>query len=283
MYGNEVETIIDIDLANYFGTVDHKLLLHILREKIQDKRLLRYVVRMLKAGVLSNEDLTLSEEGVAQGSICSPILSNIFAHHVLDCWFEETVKDHCRGRVELHRYCDDAVISCQYEQDAKRIRKALVKRLGKYKLKLNENKTKLVKFSKSAYQQGVKQESFDFLGFTFYLGRSRKGAVLPKLKSSGKRVRSKLKNVNAWAKAVRSKYRLPEIWKKFSSKLEGHIRYYGVSFNIKSVKNFLHRAARILHKWLNRRSQKRSFTWDKFLLYIDRNPLPKARICHSLW
>lgn len=120
-FENEVETIIDIDLANYFGTIDHELLLNILREKISDKRIIRYIARMLKAGILSKGELILSDEGTAQGNICSPILSNIFAHYVIDKWFEDTVKRHCRRKIELFRYCDDAVICCQYTSDAARV------------------------------------------------------------------------------------------------------------------------------------------------------------------
>jgi len=283
LYRYEVQKVIDIDLANFFGTIDHKLLLEILQEKIKDKRLLQYIVRMFKAGVLSNGELTVSEEGVAQGSLCSPILANIFAHRVIDQWFEETVKTHCSGRVELFRYGDDGIICCQYEKDAYRIKEALAKRLAKYKLKLNEDKTKLVSFSKLAYNRGTKQQAFDFLGFTFYLGRSRKGVTIPKVKTSGKRMRNKLKRVNEWARKVRSRYRLMQIWKMFCIKLKGHIGYYGVSFNVDRTDTFLDEAVKILFKWLNRRSQKKSFDWDKYNLFLQRYPLPKARVVHSLY
>lgn len=280
---NEVETIIDIDLANYFESIDHKLLLNILQEKISDKRFIRYIARMLKAGVLSNGELILSTEGAAQGSCASPILANIFAHHVIDKWFEVTVKTHCRGKVELFRYCDDAVICCQYASDAERVKRALAGRLGKYKLNLNEEKTKLISFSRKSYTKDVRQGSFDFLGFTFYWGKSRNGKAIPKVKSSGKRLRNKLKIVNGWAKAVRNKYKLHEIWKRFCVKLDGHIRYYGVSFNIRCVERFVYRAIRILFKWLNRRSQKKSFTWEKFEQFKHEFPPPKVKIWHALF
>ncbi len=282
LYGNEVQIIIDIDLSGYFDSIDHNHLLAFLCMKIQDERFLRYVSRMLKAGVLWEGELAVSDEGVPQGSICSPILSNAFAHYVIDEWFENVVKQHCAGKVELFRYADDAVISCQYESDAKRILRALVKRLEKYGLKLNEEKTRFVSFSKRAYGQGVKQEAFDFLGFTFYIGRSRKGTPIPKVKSSGKRLRGKLKRVNQWARSVRSRYPLAEIWRMFRAKLEGHIRDYGVSFNKEHVGKFLQAATRILFKWLNRRSQLKSFDWEQFNLFMNANPLPKARIYHTL-
>jgi group II intron reverse transcriptase/maturase len=283
LYSNETRCVIDIDLANFFGSIDREIMMKILQEKIKDKRLLRYIKRMFKAGVLSEGELITREEGVVEGSICSPILANIFAHYVIDEWFEGIVKQHCRGKVELFRYCDDAVICCQYDKDASRIRTALAKRLEKYKLSLNEEKTKMVKFSIREAKQGIKQEGFDFLGFTFYLGKSRKGEIIPKVKSSGKRIRSKLRKVNDWCKAIRNLYKLPIIWKKLCIKLEGHIRYYGVTFNTRAIENFLYRVKLILLKWLNRRSQRKSLKWGQFELYIKKNPLPKVKIWHSLY
>ena len=118
--------------------------------------------------------------------------------------------------------------------------------------------------------------------FIFYLGKSKKGRIVPKVKSCGKRMSSKLKKVNDWCKYIRNKHKLPVIWKIFCSKLRGHIQYYGVTFNSKAVSNFIHQAVKIMFKWMNRRSQKKSFTWDKFYLFIERNPLPKAKIYHTL-
>ena len=280
---NEVQTIIDIDLSNFFGTINHAMLVDMMREKIKDQRFIRYIQRMLKAGVLSEQTLTISDEGVPQGSICSPVLANIYAHYVLDLWFQRVVKKHCRGRIELFRYADDAVICCRYHRDAERIKVALIKRLAKFDLRLNEDKTKLVSFSKMKRRKGIKQGAFDFLGFTFYLGRSRKGNVIPKIKTSGKRLRSKLKKVNQWARKVRNMARLPDIWKIFCAKLAGHIRYFGMSFNARHVEKFLYQATRIMFKWLNRRSQRRAFNWDQFGRFMRLFPLPRVKIYHSLY
>lgn len=283
LFSQEVHTVIDIDLSNFFGSIDHKEVVKILREKIKDECLIRYIVRMFKAGVLSDGELTVSDEGVVQGSPASPTLANIFAHYVLDEWFETVVKRHCKGRAELFRYADDEVICCQYEEDAVRIKEALGKRLSRFKLKLNDEKTSCVTFSRREYQRGKAQGVFHFLGFTFYWGRSRKGVVIPKVETHGKRMRSKLKNVNEWARQARNKYRLPLIWMKFCSKLEGHIRYFSVSFNTGRVSQFVHKAVQILFKWLNRRSQRKSFSWEKFALFIKKDPLPKIKVYQSLF
>lgn len=283
LFDNEVESVIDVDISNYFGTIDHVEMNKILREKIKDPILMRYINRMFKAGVLRANELTVNDEGVAQGSGSSPILANIYADHVIDQWFENTVKKHSHGKVEMFRYCDDIVICCRYQTDAIRIKRVLIKRLEKYKLSLNEEKTKCVNFSKRQKRHGVKQGSFDFLGFTIYLGNSRTGMIIPKLKTNHKRLRSKLKNIKTWIKRYRSIYPLKQLWKTLRAKLRGHIQYYSVSQNFRSVSCFIHRAVRIMFKWLNRRSQKKSFNWEKFALFIERHPLPSAKIHHRLF
>jgi RNA-directed DNA polymerase len=282
LYRNHVRTVIDVDLENFFGEIDHELLEEMLRKKIKDEKFMRYIKRMFKAGMLSKSTLIISDEGVPQGSCCSPVLANIFAHYVIDEWFEHTVKPRCRDSVELFRYCDDAVICCQSEKDAQRIKLALSKRLAKFKLKLNEKKTKFVSFSKWAYKRGEKQGSFDFLGFSFYWGKSRQGAMVPKVKTSGKRMQSKLKKVKLWVRENKDRNKLPWIWKKFCIKLKGHIRYYGVSYNYR-VKIFVYKALGILYKWLNRRSQRKSFTWEKFWKFVERNSLPQIKVYHKLF
>ena len=283
LHNNAIQTIIDIDLKNFFGTIDHRILESILKEKIKDTKFIRYINRMFKAGVLSNGDMVMSDEGVPQGSICSPILSNIFAHYAIDLWIEEMVKPNCKGKVNLFRYADDAIICCQYDGDALRIRKALTKRLEKFKLELNEEKTKQVPFDKRLIAQGIEQGTFDFLGFTFYWGKAKSGRIIPKLKTKAKTMRSKLNKVKEWIKKVKDKIPLKQIWKTFTAKLRGHINYYGVSHNAEHVSTFLNGAKRIVFKWLNRRSQRKSFTWEQFAKYMTTHPLPTVKIVHKLF
>lgn len=282
LFSNEVETIIDVDLSNYFGRIDRERLEELLSIKIKDTRFLRYINRLFKAGILADGELTISEEGVVQGSCCSPVLANIYAHYVIDTWLEE--KAICtKGEVRMFRFADDCVICCRYETDALQIKEALTERLAEFNLKLNEAKTKMVAFSKRKYNQGIKQDSFDFLGFTFYLGKSRSGFTIPKGKTIGKRFRAKLKKITEWARANRNAAPLKDIWQIFCSKLRGHIQYYGISHNMKSIGRFSYAAIRIMFKWLNRRSQRRSFTWESFGLFMKQYPPPKAEIKHKLF
>lgn len=283
LYDEEVETVIDVDLAKFFDTIDRQILKDFLQLKIKDTKFMRYISRMFKAGVLANDDLILSDEGVVQGSCASPILANVMAHHVIDIWLEETVKPLMKGNIKIFRYADDLVICCRYEKEAVRIKQALSKRLAKFKLTMNEEKTVMVSFSKINCRRGIKQDTFDFLGFTFYLGRSLKGAVIPKLKTNGKRLRSKLKRVNEWARQIRNQRPLKEIWETFCSKLRGHIQYYGVSFNCKAISKFRYAAIRIMFKWLNRRSQRKSFDWEHFELFMDKHPTPTVKVHHKLF
>ena len=279
----EVDTVIDVDLSNYFGSISHHEVINIISKKVSDQKLIRYLIRMFKSGVLANGELTVTDEGVPQGSGCSPVIANIFAHIVIDDWINNTVKAHCDGLVKMVRYADDIVICCQYNRDAERIKIALDNQLTKFGLKMNEDKTKLVKFSVRKKRRDEDQGTFDFLGFTYYIAKSRKKYYLVKVMTTGKRYRSKLKKANDWARIIRNKIPLVQIMKIAAAKARGHIQYYGVSHNLVAVNKFLLVIKRILFKWLNRRSQRKSFEWEQFQKLLDRINFPKGKICHRLF
>ncbi|TDG94589.1 reverse transcriptase domain-containing protein [Cardinium endosymbiont of Culicoides punctatus] len=180
------------------------------------------------------------------------------------------------------RYADDMVLSFQYLRDAQRVRKVLDRRLEKYGLQLNVDKTRIVPFSKKKHKLGERQGSFKFLGFTFYLGKSIRGAIIPKLKTEGKRFRMKLQGVKSWCRTQRHQIRMVHFWKQLCAKLRGHIAYYGVSHNTRYVRTFVNEVKKIAFKWLNRRSQKRSFNWESFVLFLKHYPLPLVRVYHRL-
>jgi RNA-directed DNA polymerase len=278
---NNVKEVIDVDLENFFGTIRHDELLRMLSLKIKDKTFLRYIVRMLKAGIITKEGLKESDVGLPQGSILSPVLANIYAHYVIDLWFKKVVSKHIIGKVEIFRYCDDLIVCATDTRDINKIIRSLDKRLNKFGLKVNLEKTKTVKFNRYTFERGEKQESFDFLGFTFYLSRARAGFVTIKVKTSKKTMRAKLTNVKTWIRLNRFKGTLLEIWLEFCKKIQGHIVYYGVSNNGVSISKFIEKARKIFFKWINRRSQKRSLNWEQFSNFEKQYPLPKVKIYHQ--
>lgn len=282
-----VNWVADIDLAKFFDTMPHQEIVNVLRLRIKDERFIRLISRMLKAGTQTPKGIEYGELGSPQGSISSPVIANIFLDHVLDKWFTEVVIDHCLGYCAIIRYADDAIMVFEREDDAHRFMRVLPRRLEKYGLRLNENKTHLMACGKRhaciCLQTGQRSPTFDFLGLTHYWGRSRKGYVRLKRKTSKKRLRRALVELNDWLRQVRSTYRLPLIWKMVGQKLRGHFNYFGVTDNSRAIQTFEQKAHALLFKWLNRRSQRRSFTWADFLRYRMAYPLPRPRRLVSLY
>ncbi|EKU96910.1 Retron-type reverse transcriptase [Leptolyngbya sp. PCC 7375] len=282
-----VNWIADIDLAKFFDTMPHQEILSVLGMRIKDRRFLRLISRLLKAGIQTPGGVLYDELGSPQGSISSPVIANIFLDHVLDKWFTEVVSDHCRGYCAIIRYADDAIMLFECEDDAHRFMRVLPRRLEKYGLRLNVNKTHLLAcgkcYARICFQTGQRPPTFDFLGLTHYWGHSRKGYVRLKRKTSKKRFRRALIELNEWLRQNRSTCRLPLIWKAVGQKLQGHFNYFGVTDNSRALSNFEQKAHALLFKWLNRRSQRRSFTWTGFLRYRAKYPLPRPRRLVSLY
>lgn len=282
-----VNFVLDADIKGFFDSVDHKKLMNCLKGRIADANFLRLVTRFLKAGVMEDGVCRDVDKGTPQGGVISPVLSNIFLHYALDTWFEGNLKKRLRGYAGLVRYADDFVILLQYKDDADLVMRELEVRLAQCGLELSKEKTRLLDFGKyargKAAASGKKPGTFDFLGFTHYCDRTRQGKFKVGRKTSRKKFHAKARALNDWLRHVRSALPLKHWWPILVAKLEGHFRYYGVSGNYDSLRRFLFIALRLVFKWLNRRSQKRSFNWESFNLYLQRHPLPKPRIHHDLY
>lgn len=261
--------VVEADIRGFFDNVDYEWLMKILKHDIADKRFLELVEKFLKAGIMENGKNLDSERGTPQGNGASPVLANIYLHYVLDNWFDVVVKRQCSGECYLIRYADDFVCCFQYEYEAKVFRERLGERLAKYGLELAEEKTKVLEFGRFARQNrerrgAEKPETFDFLGFTFYCGMDGKKRLFRcRVKMSKKKLRSKIKAMKEWIMNHRA-LPLECIFKTVNAKLRGHYQYYGVTDNTREVKMYKSITKKLLFKWLNRRSQKRSYTWYTF-------------------
>ena len=274
-----VNWIADIDLANFFDTLPHSEILRLLGIRIKDRRFLSLISRMLKAGIQTSEGVSYSGEGSPQGSIVSPVIANIFLDYVLDQWFTQVVSNHCHGYSSILRYADDVVAVFERKDDAQRFMAVLPKRLGKYGLRINEDKTHLLAcgkvYARSCFKRGERPPTFDYLGITHYWGHSRRGYVRIKRKTSKKRLRRAIVKLNEWLRRYRNILPLPELWRQVGQKLCGHFNYYGVSDNSAALEHFYDKTRHLVFKWLNRRSQRRSFTWESFHRYETQHPLPR--------
>jgi group II intron reverse transcriptase/maturase len=282
-----VNHVVDADIRGFFDNVSHEHLLDFLQIRIKDRSLLHLIGKFLKAGYVDSGMLVETELGTPQGSILSPILANIYLHHVLDRWFEETVKAHVKGFCELVRYADDFVCVVQYGQDAQRIERALKSRFNRYALEIHPEKSRRMSFGRFEAENAARQDrrpnTFDFLGFTHYCDRTRKGRFKLGCKTSRKKYAAKCRDMNEWLKENRNRKKTKQWWKTLRAKLRGHYQYYGVSGNYRAINSYYRRVLVLVRKWLNRRSQKRSMNWAKFNDYVRHYPLPKPSIRHNFY
>lgn len=261
--------VVDVDLKNFFNTIDHEHLMKILEKKISDKRFLQYLRRMLKSQILRETAAVANDTGTPQGSIVSPILANIFLHEVLDLWFEENFGR--SGRGHLVRYADDFVVTFKTKSLAQSFVRKLKKRLAEFSLELNEDKTKLVHFDRT--RKG--SEPLNFLGFTLYWGWSRiRKDVTLKVKTNNKTLAKKIQAYRHWIKQNRNRWNTRVLWEKTDEILRGHFQYFGISGNIKGLQRFYNAVRNALFFWLNRRSQLQSYSWTGFKQSLNQRTLP---------
>jgi group II intron reverse transcriptase/maturase len=255
-----VRYVIEADIKGFFDNVSHDWLLKMLEVRIKDPSFLLLIRRFLKAGYVEEGQLIKTEQGTPQGGNLSPMLANIFLHYVLDLWFEKRIKPQAAGVVYLVRYADDFLIMTQKESDASMIEQALKGRFEKFSLTLHPEKTRTISFSRkepeNAKRQGRKAYTFDFLGFTHYWHRTREGWYMLSRRTSAKRFRRACRAMNEWLRSVRNYCKTKGWWLMLASKLRGHYQYYGVSGNSRMLKVFHYQVMRMVHKWLNRRSQR---------------------------
>jgi group II intron reverse transcriptase/maturase len=267
--------VVEADIKGFFDNIDHQRLMELLSLRIADQSLLRLIKKWLKAGVLDTDGMVIHPaSGTPQGGIVSPMLANVYLHYALDQWFQEVVKVHMRGEACLIRYADDFVCAFEYEVDAQAFFKALEFRLEKFGLQLAADKTRVMHFSRS-HQPGSSR--FDFLGFEFRWDKDRAGKPHVARRTSRKKLRNSIANFTQWCKQNRN-VRLKVLFPQLNRKLRGYYNYYGVRGNADGLNEFHGRAIEILWKWLNRRSQRRSFNWQGFKDLLDHFQVPRPRI-----
>jgi RNA-directed DNA polymerase len=267
--------IVEADIRAFFDNMDHEWIVRMLEERIDDRALIRLIKKWLKAGVLDTDGQVIHPAtGTPQGGIVSPVLSNIYLHYALDLWFHKVIKKQCRGEACLIRFADDFVSAFQYQQDAERFYNLLGGRLGKFKLELSEEKTRIISFPR---HKPSGKYRFDFLGFEFYWGKDRSGKPHLKRRTSRKKLRSSIKRFTEWCKENRN-LEARVLFRRLNAKLRGYYNYYGVFGHYDGLQQFFYQVKRILFKWLNRRSQRRSYNWCGFKQLLKHYRVEQPRI-----
>jgi RNA-directed DNA polymerase len=270
--------IIDADIKDYFGSINHGILREFLDKRVKDGVIRKMIDKWLKAGVMEAGNISYPQAGTPQGSIISPILSNIYLHYVLDEWFSEQIQPLLKGKSFIVRFADDFILGFTEKSDAERVMNVLPKRFAKYKLTLHPDKTRMVDLNSLRGKSG---RSFDFLGFTHFLSISRKGVRVLKRKTSSKRLTKATSAMHSFIKLNRH-MKLSALIYAINVKLRGHYLYYGITHNYRGIYTVFRFVRRCLFKWLRRRGGKTKWIWDSFILLTDqRCPLLKPFISNS--
>jgi RNA-directed DNA polymerase len=277
--------VLELDIKAYFDSIVRENLSEMVRRRVTDGSMLRWIGKWINVGAIDDGKLIMSETGTGQGQPISPLLANVYLHHILDEWFEEEVKPRLRGEAHEIRYADDAILCFQYREDAEKVLEVLPKRFAKFGLTLHPEKTRLIAFGRFAQGEAKKRgerkpDTFDFLGFTHICARSRQGKFTVHVKTIDKRLRRGLKSIADWCKEHRHDP-VSEQQKTLNAKLRGHYQYYGRRTNHGSIRRFYREVCGIWRKWLNRRTRGNPLTWEKFYKVLRQNPLLTPRIMHA--
>lgn len=278
-----INYVVDADIKGFFDHVDHEWMMKFIKHRITDPNIQRLISRFMKAGVMDAGIRKDTPEGVPQGGPISPILANIYLHYVMDLWFEKRIRRQCKGSSYMVRYADDAVFCFQYENEAKEFYQQLIMRLKEFNLEIAAEKTKIISLGKrKSNDDDDTPGNFDFLGFTHYSAKNSNEQIVVKRKTSKKKYKASLLRVKEWLK-VNKIMPTKELMQRIKIKLQGYCRYYGITGNRNAVSDFIDETRSLLFKWLNRRSQKKSFDWSRFVLFMKKYPLPRAHIFVNIY
>jgi RNA-directed DNA polymerase len=270
--------VVDVDVRKYFDTIPHQKLREVLDLRIRDGVISRLVGKWLKAGVWEAGLVTYPEAGTPQGGVISPLLSNIYLHEVLDRWFVQEIKPKLLGEAELIRYADDFIVVCERREDAETLLEKAATRFQSYGLTIHPEKTRIVDF-RHPWKSKDQPQTFDFLGFTHYWEKTRRGGYAVKRKTKGKKFRAALVKIGEWCKEHRHDS-MADQHQELTSQVLGHMEYYGIRGNSRALGAFCSEVKRLWCYWLSRRSrEKRNRQW-LWKLLDERFPLPRPRIVH---
>jgi len=278
LFSGKYNFLVEADIKGFFDNLRHEELLRMLGERIQDGALLGLIRKWLRAGILEEDGKVIHPVlGTPQGGIVSPVLANVYLHYVLDQWFEQEVRRKNRGQCRLFRFADDFVACFEYRHEAIAFEQALKERLAAYGLEVAPDKTKTIRFGRNG---GPYNGRFDFLGFEFRWEASRKGQQSVKRRTSRKKLQASARRFTEWIKENRHQ-KIRKLMKTLAAKYQGYWNYYGLIGNSDSLGQFYWATCRVLFKWLNRRSQKPSYTWRAFNRLLKRFRVPAPRIVEN--